>query len=87
MRADRDENNIPINPFTAGVYVANMMATIEVLLEHGHPWSEICNESIIEVNPALPLYSFGLSKTLAMDFPNIQLIHRNSFTNQDQKDA
>jgi ketol-acid reductoisomerase len=25
-----------------------MMATIEVLREKGHPYSEICNESIIE---------------------------------------
>ena len=31
MRAERVEKDIPLNPFTAGVYVANMMATIEVL--------------------------------------------------------
>ena len=36
----------------AGVYVATMMATVEVLRDHGHPYSEICNESIIEVCPA-----------------------------------
>ena len=49
VRAERDEAKIPLNPFTAGVYVATMMATIEVLREKGHPYSEICNESIIEV--------------------------------------
>lgn len=49
VRAERDESKIPTNPFTAGVYIATMMATIEVLREKGHPYSEICNESIIEV--------------------------------------
>ena len=49
VRAARDESKIPLNPFTAGVYIATMMATIEVLREKGHPYSEICNESIIEV--------------------------------------
>ena len=33
---------------TAGVYIATMMAQIDVLLEHGHSYSEVCNESIIE---------------------------------------
>jgi hypothetical protein len=49
VRAKRVEKDIPLNPFTAGVYVATMMATVEILREHGHPYSEICNESIIEV--------------------------------------
>ncbi len=49
VRANRVESQIPLNPFTAGVYIATMMATIEVLREKGHPYSEICNESIIEV--------------------------------------
>lgn len=52
VRAARVESEIPLNPFTAGVYVATMMATVEVLAEHGHPYSEICNESIIEVRLA-----------------------------------
>ena len=51
MRAKRVESEIPLNPFTAGVYVATMMATVDVLRDHGHPYSEICNESIIEVCP------------------------------------
>lgn len=49
VRAKRVESEIPLNPFTAGVYVATMMATVDVLREAGHPYSEICNESIIEV--------------------------------------
>ena len=49
MRAQRVEEDIPLHPFTAGVYVATMMATVDVLASHGHPYSEICNESIIEV--------------------------------------
>lgn len=49
MRAARVEEDIPLHPFTAGVYVATMMATVDVLKSHGHPYSEICNESIIEV--------------------------------------
>ena len=48
VRAARVEADIPLNPFTAGVYVATMMATISVLRQHGHPYTEICNESIIE---------------------------------------
>lgn len=52
VRANRGSSEIPLNPFTAGVYVATMMATVEVLRSHGHPYSEICNESIIEVPPA-----------------------------------
>lgn len=52
VRAKRVESEIPLHPFTAGVYVATMMATVEVLRDHGHPYSEICNESIIEVCPA-----------------------------------
>ena len=52
MRAQRAEEDIPLHPFTAGVYVATMMATVDVLASHGHPYSEICNESIIEVRRA-----------------------------------
>ena len=51
VRAARQPDAIPLHPFTAGVYVATMMATVEVLRAHGHPFSEICNESIIEARP------------------------------------
>jgi len=56
VRAERDEDNIPLNPFTAGVYVATMMAQIDVLLEAGHPYSEVINESVIEAVDSLCPY-------------------------------
>ena len=46
----------PLNPFTAGVYVATMMAQIDILLEHGHPYSEVANESVIESVDSLNPY-------------------------------
>lgn len=45
-----------VNPTTAGVYIATMMAQIDVLLEHGHSYSEVCNESIIESVDSLNPY-------------------------------
>jgi len=58
VRASRepDEANIPLNPFTAGVYVACMMAQIDVLREAGHCYSEIINESVIEAVDSLCPY-------------------------------
>lgn len=56
VRADREEDKIPIDPITAGFYVANMMAQIDVLAAHNHPWSEICNESVIEAVDSLNPY-------------------------------
>ena len=56
VRAKRDENSIPIHPVTAGVYCATMMAQIDVLLEAGHPYSEIVNESVIESVDSLNPY-------------------------------
>lgn len=49
VRAIRPEGDLgPLHPFTAGVYVALMMAQIEVLRKKGHSYSEIINESVIE---------------------------------------
>ena len=56
VRAKRVEENIPLNPTTAGVYCATMMAQIDVLLEAGHPYSEIVNESVIECVDSLNPY-------------------------------
>ena len=47
---------IPLNPFTAGVYIATMMAQIDILLEQGHPYSEVANESVIESVDSLNPY-------------------------------
>ncbi len=56
VRASRDEAGIPIHPVTAGIYCATMMAQIDVLLEAGHPYSEIVNESVIECVDSLNPY-------------------------------
>lgn len=56
VRAKRVEDEIPLHPFTAGVYIATMMAQIDILLEHGHPYSEVANESVIEAVDSLNPY-------------------------------
>ncbi len=56
VRKERVESEIPINPFTAGVYCATMIAQIDVLKEHGHAYSEIVNESVIEAVDSLNPY-------------------------------
>ncbi|MBU0910147.1 MAG: ketol-acid reductoisomerase, partial [Proteobacteria bacterium] len=48
--------DIPLNPFTAGVYCATMMAQIDLLVEKGHCLSEVCNESVIEAVDSLNPY-------------------------------
>jgi len=67
VRAERVEADIPLNPFTAGVYIATMMATIEVLREKGHPYSEICNESIIEAVDSLNPYMHARGVAFMVD--------------------
>lgn len=56
VRSQRESDEVPINPFTAGVYVATMMAQIDVLLKHGHSFSEVINESVIEAVDSLCPY-------------------------------
>merc|ERR1712187_285730 len=56
VRDCRDGSKIPLNPFTAGVYVAVMMAQCDVLLQAGHPYSEVVNESVIEAVDSLCPY-------------------------------
>ncbi len=56
VRRQRVESEIPLNPTTAGVYCATMMAQIDVLLRAGHPYSEIVNESVIECVDSLNPY-------------------------------
>jgi len=67
VRANRVEKDIPLNPFTAGIYVATMMATVEILREHGHPYSEICNESIIEAVDSLNPYMHARGVAFMVD--------------------
>jgi ketol-acid reductoisomerase len=56
VRANRQPDKTPINPVTAGVYIATMMAQVDLLKEKGHPYSEIANESIIEAVDSLNPY-------------------------------
>lgn len=67
VRAARKEENIPLNPFTAGVYVATMMATILTLREKGHSYSEICNESVIEAVDSLNPYMHARGVAFMVD--------------------
>ncbi len=56
VRAKRGTFLTPIHPVTAGVYIATMMAQVDLLKEKGHPYSEIANESIIEAVDSLNPY-------------------------------
>jgi ketol-acid reductoisomerase len=67
VRAKRVEEDIPLNPFTAGVYVATMMGTLQTLREKGHQWSEICNESIIEAVDSLNPYMHARGVAFMVD--------------------
>jgi ketol-acid reductoisomerase len=55
VRAERSETP-KVNPFTAGLYCAVMMAQIDLLIEKGHCLSEVANESVIEAVDSLNPY-------------------------------
>jgi len=44
-----------------------MMATVQVLREKGHPYSEICNESIIEAVDSLNPYMHARGVAFMVD--------------------
>jgi len=56
VRANRSGAAMEIDPFTAGMYCATMMAQIDLLIEKGHCLSEVCNESVIEAVDSLNPY-------------------------------
>ncbi len=56
VRVARTDAAIAIDPFTAGMYCATMMAQIDLLIEKGHCLSEVCNESVIEAVDSLNPY-------------------------------
>jgi ketol-acid reductoisomerase len=56
VRAARQPDKTAIDPTSAGVYIATMMAQVDLLKEKGHPYSEIANESIIEAVDSLNPY-------------------------------
>jgi ketol-acid reductoisomerase len=67
VRAKRDEAKTPVNPFTAGVYIATMMAQIDVLIDHDHPASEVANESVIECVDSLNPYMHARGVSYMID--------------------
>jgi ketol-acid reductoisomerase len=71
VRADDSRNYVPINGETAGVYMATMMAQVDLLTDRGHPFSEIANESIIEAVDSLNPY---------MDFKGVSYMVDNCST-------
>ncbi len=56
IRAERPTTPLAVNPFTAGIYCATMMAQIDLLIEKGHCLSEVANESVIEAVDSLNSY-------------------------------
>jgi ketol-acid reductoisomerase len=67
VRANRVESEIPLNPFTAGVYCACMMSQIDTLREKGHSFSEVCNESVIEAVDSLNPYMHARGVAFMVD--------------------
>eukprot|EP00292_Cryptomonas_paramecium_P033590 CAMPEP_0113706148 /NCGR_PEP_ID=MMETSP0038_2-20120614/27553_1 /TAXON_ID=2898 /ORGANISM="Cryptomonas paramecium" /LENGTH=561 /DNA_ID=CAMNT_0000631287 /DNA_START=57 /DNA_END=1742 /DNA_ORIENTATION=- /assembly_acc=CAM_ASM_000170 len=67
VRAKRVESEIPLNPVTAGVYIATMMAQIDVLREAGHSYTEIVNESVIEAVDSLCPYMHAKGVAFMVD--------------------
>jgi ketol-acid reductoisomerase len=56
IRARRDELDVSIDPLTTGLFCGAMIAQIDVLRGRSHPWSEIANESVIELVDSLIPY-------------------------------
>ncbi|MPZ50705.1 MAG: ketol-acid reductoisomerase [Dehalococcoidia bacterium] len=67
VRAERIDENIPLNPTTAGVYIATMMAQIDILLANNHPYSEVANESVIEAVDSLNPYMHARGVSYMVD--------------------
>jgi ketol-acid reductoisomerase len=67
VRASRVEDQIPLHATTAGLYCATMMAQIDLLLERGHGWSEIANESVIEAVDSLNPYMHARGVAFMVD--------------------
>jgi ketol-acid reductoisomerase len=53
VRVARDGEPTPTDPTTAGLFCGAMVAQVDVFRAEGHPWSEIANESIIELVDSL----------------------------------
>lgn len=58
---------VTIDPLTAGVFVGVLVAQIDVLAEHGHRWSEIANETVIEAVDSLLPYQHARGVAYMVD--------------------
>jgi ketol-acid reductoisomerase len=67
VRAKRVESEIPLHPETAGLYCAAMMAQVDLLLQNGHSYSEVCNESVIEAVDSLNPYMHARGVSYMVD--------------------
>ncbi len=57
----------PVHAFSAGVYCATMMAQIDTLVDHGHVYSEVVNESVIESVDSLNPYMHARGVSYMVD--------------------
>jgi ketol-acid reductoisomerase len=56
VRDQRDTLNVAIDPLTAGIFCGAMMCQVDAFNDAGHRWSEIANESVIELVDSLIPY-------------------------------
>lgn len=66
-RQTRDDEQLPLDPFTAGTFCGVMMGQIDTFAEKGHPWSEIANESVIEATDSLNPYMHARGVSYMVD--------------------
>lgn len=67
VRKKRGSFKAETDPVTAGVYLAGMMAQIDLLIAKGHVYSEIVNESIIEAVDSLNPYMHARGVSYMVD--------------------
>ena len=56
VRERREELDVAIDPVTAGIFCAAMVVQVDTFQHEGHRWSEIANESVIELVDSLIPY-------------------------------
>jgi ketol-acid reductoisomerase len=66
-RETRDDEQLPLDAFTAGVFCGVMMGQIDTFIEKGHPYSEIANESVIEATDSLNPYMHARGVSYMVD--------------------
>ncbi len=66
-RQSRDDDRLPLDPFTAGTFCGVMMGQIDTFVEKGHPYSEIANESVIEATDSLNPYMHARGVSFMVD--------------------